>query len=300
MLPLHRLAFQVNKIDTEVAVQNGLKPKAGVPCLQISPNQQFEDDMYYCWFYAPVSIMTYLYAVLAVVAIFAIVLFPLWPLALRRGVWYLSMAFMGLIGLFFAVALVRLVLFCITYVVLKPGLWIFPNLFEDVGVIESFIPYYGWHGEDSMKIHKPKKRISKKKKAQKLEKQRLKEEQTKAGPPKRDDPVNRIQDPELQSKLNGINMKIRAIAEQRAQQGKPMAPQEIQFIGQQLLAQELGPDFQAKLQAAAQAQAASQVPANAHSHSHDNGHTHSHGDGHSHSHGPPPTRIVELEEEKEE
>ncbi|KAJ2561930.1 Translocation protein S62 [Coemansia sp. RSA 1836] len=24
------------------------------------------------------------------------------------------------------------------------GLWIFPNLFEDVGFFESFVPLYGW------------------------------------------------------------------------------------------------------------------------------------------------------------
>ena len=175
LLPINRLAFQVVKLDTEDAIKANLKPKAGVPCLQINPNQGFEDDFYYCWFYEPVSITTYLYAGLALGTIFAVVLFPLWPLVMRKGVWYLSMAFLGLIASFFGIALIRLVLFCITYVVLKPGLWIFPNLFEDVGVIESFIPFWAWHGVDTMAMHKPKKRISKKKKLAKLEKKKAQE-----------------------------------------------------------------------------------------------------------------------------
>lgn len=290
-LPLHRLAFQVNKIDTDDAIKGGLKPKAGVPCLQISPNQQFEDDMYFCWFYEPVSIMTYLYAVGALVVIFAVVLFPLWPLAMRKGVWYLSMAFLGLIAAFFGIALIRLVLFCATYLVLKPGLWIFPNLFEDVGVIESFIPFWAWSGEDSMKIHRPKKRISKKKKAAKLEK-KLKQEAEAKGQAQKSTKTK-----ELESKLENVNKKMRAIAEERAKQGRPLQPPEVQMIGQQLLAQELGPDFQAQLQAAAAAAASEK---NSHNHSHDDGHSHSHGDGHSHSHDAPVSRIVQLEDEEEE
>lgn len=289
LLPINRLAFQVTKLDTEDAIKGGLKPKAGVPCLQISPNQQFEDDMYYCWFYEPVSITTYLYAGLALVAIFAVVLFPLWPLAMRKGVWYISMAFLGLIAAFFGIALVRLVLFCLTYIVLKPGLWIFPNLFEDVGILESFIPFYAWSGVDTMKMHQPKKRVSKKKKAAKLEKKRQQETQVSQ------DQQKAATAKMLQAKLESINVKLRIMAEERAKAGKPMHPQEIQAAGQQMLAQELGPNVQLKMQPA--------PGANEHNHSHSDGHDHSHshadGHGHSHSHAQPQARIVELGENEE-
>lgn len=63
------------------------------------------------------------------------VMFPLWPTSMRIGVWYLSIGMLGLIGAFFGLAIVRLILWCITVVTVKPGIWIFPNLFEDVGFV---------------------------------------------------------------------------------------------------------------------------------------------------------------------
>ena len=73
-----------------------------------------------------------------------VVMFPLWPVTLRIGVWYLSMGFLGLIGLFFAMAIFRLILFCVTVFTVPPGLWLYPNLFEDVGFFDSFRPVWGW------------------------------------------------------------------------------------------------------------------------------------------------------------
>lgn len=100
--------------------------------------------MHYVWLYEGPQWQQKAMAAGVVVAIFAVVLFPLWPMILRQGVWYLSVGLMGLLGLFFAMALFRLVLFCVTVFVLPPGFWLFPNLFEDVGVIDSFKPLYGW------------------------------------------------------------------------------------------------------------------------------------------------------------
>ena len=74
----------------------------------------------------------------------AVVMFPLWPVTLRIGVWYLSMGFLGLLGLFFAMAIFRLILFGVTVFAVPPGLWLYPNLFEDVGFFDSFRPVWGW------------------------------------------------------------------------------------------------------------------------------------------------------------
>jgi translocation protein SEC62 len=86
-----------------------------------------------------------LYAVLAVLVIFTIVLYPLWPLKMRQGVYYLSWGFLILLGLFFVMAIFRVILFCITYFVTPPGLWLFPNLWEDVSFLDSFKPVWAWH-----------------------------------------------------------------------------------------------------------------------------------------------------------
>jgi len=72
------------------------------------------------------------------------VMFPLWPPTLRLGVWYLSIGVLVLIGVFFAIALLRLIFYIITVVATPPGIWVFPQLFADVGFIDSFIPLYEW------------------------------------------------------------------------------------------------------------------------------------------------------------
>ena len=70
-----------------------------------------------------------------VTIVLAGVMFPLWPAPMRIGVWYLSIAILGLIGCFFGLAVFRLIFYVITLVVAKPGIWIFPKLFDDVGFV---------------------------------------------------------------------------------------------------------------------------------------------------------------------
>jgi translocation protein SEC62 len=111
----------------------------------IVPQQEANDEFHYIWLFEGSQWKQKAYAALALVAVFAIVMFPLWPYTLRRGVWYLSMACLGLLGLFFGLAIVRLIIFAITIVAgPAPGIWIFPNLFEDVGFFDSFKPTWAW------------------------------------------------------------------------------------------------------------------------------------------------------------
>ena len=70
------------------------------------------------------------------------VMFPLWPPIMRLGVWYLSIGVLGLIGLFFAIAIVRLIFYIITVIVASPGIWIFPKLFADVGFVSTLFLCY--------------------------------------------------------------------------------------------------------------------------------------------------------------
>ncbi|KAM0749559.1 translocation protein [Meredithblackwellia eburnea MCA 4105] len=138
----------------------------GPKLLQVNPQQQFLPDDYYAWFLPANQTKTLLMGVGMVVAVLAAVMFPLWPAKLRVGVWYLSIAVLGLIGLFFAIAVVRLIFYVITIVVAKPGIWIFPNLFEDVGFVDSFIPLWAWDLPPPKKVKgekSSKKRSSSKK-----------------------------------------------------------------------------------------------------------------------------------------
>ncbi len=143
-MPINRMALRVSKLTTSEAREKSLKPQRDAPCLELITHQEFGPDMYYVWLYEKVNPMSYVYGALVILGIFSVVLFPLWPVFMRKGVWYLSVAVMGLIGLIIFIAILRLILFAITVVVLPQGFWLFPNLFADVGFFESFVPLYGW------------------------------------------------------------------------------------------------------------------------------------------------------------
>ncbi|KAL5406213.1 hypothetical protein PMIN03_007962 [Paraphaeosphaeria minitans] len=169
-LPLSLLALRVNKVDPDHAHDGHNHAKAkrvkGLWTVRIEQHQEANDDCYYIWLYEGSQWKQKLYAVGALVGILAVVLFPLWPMQLRLGVWYLSMGMLGLIGLFFAMAIFRLILFIITMFTAAPGLWLYPNLFEDVGFFDSFRPVWAW--QETPEDIKNRKHAKKEKKAAKL------------------------------------------------------------------------------------------------------------------------------------
>lgn len=116
--------------------RGGQTGSSGTPRhVTVNPKQTFAQDAYFAWFYDGSQWTTYAGGLLMVVIMLAGVMFPLWPPVMRLGVWYLSVAMMGLIGAFFGLAIVRLIFYIITVVVVPPGIWIFPKLFADVGVV---------------------------------------------------------------------------------------------------------------------------------------------------------------------
>lgn len=150
LLPLSLLALRVSKIDPHEGHNHGpskQKRVKGLWTVKIEQQQEAHDDMHYMWLYESpwTTWKNRLYALGALVIILGIVMFPLWPIKLRIGVWYLSMGLTGLLGLFFLMAIVRLIIFVITMFLIPPGWWLFPNLFEDVGFWDSFKPFGAWH-----------------------------------------------------------------------------------------------------------------------------------------------------------
>jgi len=125
--------------------------------VSITQVQAFQGPDYYAWFYEGSQWTTYLGGAAMVAVMLAGVMYPLWPPIMRLGVSYISMGVLGLIGLFFALAIFRLIFYVITILVASPGIWIFPKLFADVGFVESFIPLWEW---DVAKKRAPKKRRS--------------------------------------------------------------------------------------------------------------------------------------------
>lgn len=127
----------------------------------------FAPDGHFAWFYEGSQWTTYVGGVAMVAIMLAGVMFPLWPTTLRLGVWYLSILFLSLLGVFFGIAIVRLIFYIITVIATPPGIWIFPQLFADVGFVDSFIPLYEW---DFPKKKKGKKAKSDKGKGKEKEK----------------------------------------------------------------------------------------------------------------------------------
>ena len=121
------------RVDRGQPMGSSSSPKS----LQVNPMQIFKPDEYYAWFYEGSQWTNYVGGVAMVAVILAGVMFPLWPPILRLGVWYLSMVFLGLIGLLLVISVIRLIFYIITVLVASPGIWIFPRLFADVGFVCS-------------------------------------------------------------------------------------------------------------------------------------------------------------------
>ncbi|KAI5793150.1 translocation protein Sec62-domain-containing protein [Geopyxis carbonaria] len=144
LLPRSLLALRVSKVEPEDGAKNPKRVK-GLWTVKVEPQQEIREDLYYAFFYEPRTWKQTAMAVGLVALLLTVVMFPLWPPMLRLGVWYLSMGMLGLIGLFIVMSIFRLILFVISMVVTPPGLWLYPNLFEDVGFFDSFRPLWAWH-----------------------------------------------------------------------------------------------------------------------------------------------------------
>lgn len=113
--------------------------------LEMHDDQKFLDSTDpFVWVYDPTSTKTYIIGSLLILGAIGICLFPLWPSQVREGVYYLSLGGASLLGAILALAGIKYVLFAFLWVVTlgKIHFWLFPNLTEDVGFFESFVPVY--------------------------------------------------------------------------------------------------------------------------------------------------------------
>lgn len=112
--------------------------------LSLARGDSYDEDAYYAWIYQGSQLKNYFMGFLVLAGIFAGVLFPLWPAFMRDGAWYLSMAGLGFLGFLFVLTIIRFIFYIVTKITASPGIWLFPNLYEDVGFFESFVPLYAW------------------------------------------------------------------------------------------------------------------------------------------------------------
>lgn len=113
--------------------------------LEMHNDQVFLDNSdAYVWLYDPTPWYYYIAGAAIVLGIIAVCLFPLWPMEMRQGVYYLSVAAAGFLVFIIVLAIIKYIVFVIVFIgsAGKLKLWIFPNLTEDVGFFESFWPMY--------------------------------------------------------------------------------------------------------------------------------------------------------------
>ncbi|KAK6052316.1 translocation protein Sec62 [Cooperia oncophora] len=113
--------------------------------LEVHDVQVFNDDKdVYVWVFDPTPLYKKIIGLCMVLGTIVGCLFPLWPMWLRQGVYYLSLAGISLFGVIVVVAILRTILFGIIWLATmgQHKLWILPNLTEDCGFFESFQPWY--------------------------------------------------------------------------------------------------------------------------------------------------------------
>lgn len=81
-------------------IQRGPTISSGVKAVQIVPQQLFAPEEYYVWLVDPNPVRQLVLALGMVAVVLAGVMFPLWPIKMRIGVWYLSVAVLGLVAAF--------------------------------------------------------------------------------------------------------------------------------------------------------------------------------------------------------
>lgn len=159
-LPQENFIRNVQKLETEDALAQGMKPQSGVPVTLIKEKQQIGDEEYMIWLYNPTPLKTYLYGGGLLAGGGALAFFQMWPLWARQGAYYVSLCSVVLLATLVVLGIVRLILFLLSIVVLPKGFWLFPNLFADVSFLQSFQPLWSWSGENTLP---PKPKVKKRK-----------------------------------------------------------------------------------------------------------------------------------------
>lgn len=108
------------------------------------PSISWSDDVMFIWIYEGSKLYTTLISFGILIVAFCIIMYPLWPYTLKLGAWYLSIGCLLVLGLLVALSVIRFILYVLSLLIGLPGFWLFPNLFEDCGFFESFVPLYGW------------------------------------------------------------------------------------------------------------------------------------------------------------
>ncbi|KAI5189757.1 translocation protein SEC62 [Nematocida sp. AWRm77] len=125
-------------------------------CILDNPSYEFSLGDQYIWIVEGSWLYGILLGCLVILGMLALAMFPIWPYKLKVGSGYLFYLLFGLFIALFVVSIIRLIVFGTIKVFTGQSLWILPNLFEECGILESFVPLWAWD-EESAEKEKEKK-----------------------------------------------------------------------------------------------------------------------------------------------
>ena len=125
--------------------------------LSLAKAPSFDPESFYIWIYQGSQLGSQLMGILVLLLVFGLCLFPLWDQRIRTGVYYLSLGLMFLMVGFFALGAFRWVLWFFLVITTGRGGFLYPNLFADCGVLESFVPVWAWDEKKVKKVKETKK-----------------------------------------------------------------------------------------------------------------------------------------------
>lgn len=131
-----------------------IKGKIDKSHIKMDLDTKFKKDSSYMWVQETTSHLNILMSIAVIIFSILILMFQLWPSNLKQYASYATYPLLGFMAFMIFMGIVRLIFFSITFFTHPPGIWIFPNLFADVGIKDSFIPVWEYHGVDT----KPKKK----------------------------------------------------------------------------------------------------------------------------------------------
>ncbi|EJW04745.1 hypothetical protein EDEG_01035 [Edhazardia aedis USNM 41457] len=106
----------------------------------------FKKEDSYIWISEGSQLLNLIISICVIIGCLLIAMFQMWPSKIRGYSVYVAYLMMGFIGFMLFLGVLRLVIFSITFFSNPPGIWLFPNLFADVGFFESFVPVWEYHG----------------------------------------------------------------------------------------------------------------------------------------------------------
>ncbi|KAI5181041.1 translocation protein SEC62 [Nematocida sp. AWRm80] len=105
---------------------------------------EFNINHEYIWLKEGSNTYTILVSIGIIIFALIIALFPIWPRTLKVSTGYLFYGIFVIAGLLIFISIVRVIVYLLVKGYSGKEFWIFPNLYEDCGVLESFVPFYDW------------------------------------------------------------------------------------------------------------------------------------------------------------